>query len=171
MASEGTLWVIGNKNKEKQEKNSNDSGESTTTVHIGSAAGTEGPCIFLAKSKSLKTHPSLEPNFFTRCCDSPPESHVIMTPSAYMTDEAWIETAQKVATGIRCIPKIEDHEDWWCLFSVDGFGSHLKTEALETFVKHQVLVIKEESDSSQVCQAHDQLGAKQDKRVTCRLLE
>jgi hypothetical protein len=94
-----------------------------------------------------------------------------MTPSVYMTDEVWIETAERVALGIRCMPKIEDHGDWWCLLSADGFGSHLKIEALETFAKHQILVIREESDSSQVCQPYDQIVAKQDKRVTHGLLE
>ncbi len=95
-----------------------------------------------------------------------------MTPSAYMTDKAWIEMAERVALGIGCMLTIEDHGDWWCLLSVDGFGSHLKTEALETFAKHQILVIKEESDSSQVCQPYDQrVVAKQDKKVTRGLLE
>jgi hypothetical protein len=69
------------------------------------------------------------------------------------------------------MPKFEDHKDWWCLLSVNGYGSHLKTKALETSVKHQVLVINEESDSSQVCQGYDQLVAKQDKGVTQGLLE
>ncbi len=171
MASEGTLRVVGSSKKKKQEKNSSDSRDSITIVRIGSAAGTEGPRIFLAKGKSLKTHPSLTPDKFTKNYKSPPGSHVVMTPSAYMTDEAWIEMSERVALGIRCMPKIKDHGDWWCLLSVDGFGSHLKTEALQTFAKHRILVIKEESDSSQVCQAYDQMVAKQDKRVTRGLLE
>jgi hypothetical protein len=127
--------------------------------------------VCIAKGKSLKTHPSLKRDNFTKSYKLPPGSHIVMTPSAYMTDEAWIEMAERVALGIRCMPKIEDHGDWWCLLSVDGFGSHLKTEALETFAKHRILVIKEESDSSQVCQPYDQIVAKQDKRVTRGLLE
>jgi hypothetical protein len=69
------------------------------------------------------------------------------------------------------MPVIKDHHDWWCLLSVDGFGSHLKTKALEIFAKYNILRIKEEGDSSQVCQPYDQLVAKQDKRVTGDLLE
>jgi hypothetical protein len=53
MASEGTLRVVGSNKKTKQEKNSNDSQDSITVVHIGSADGTEGPHIFLAKGKSF----------------------------------------------------------------------------------------------------------------------
>ncbi len=141
MASEGTLHVVGNKNKKKQEKNSNDSQDSIMNVRIGSAAGTEGPCIFLAKGKSLKTHPSFKPDNFTKSYKSPPGSHIVMTPSVYVTDMAWIEMAERVALGIQCMPKIEDHGDWWCLLSVDGFGSHLKTDALETFGNHRILLI------------------------------
>ena len=53
MASEGTLRVVGSNIKTKQEKNSNDSQDSITVVRIGSADGTEGPHIFLAKGKSF----------------------------------------------------------------------------------------------------------------------
>jgi hypothetical protein len=117
------LWVLCGLleiRTKKNKKNLNDSQESITTVCIGSAAGKEGPCIFLAKGKSSKTHPSLKPNCFARCHNLPPGSHIIITPSAYTTDEAWIEIAEKVATGIQCMPEIGDHEDWWCLLSVNG---------------------------------------------------
>lgn len=109
MASEGTLRVVGSNKKTKQEKNSNDSQDSITVVHIGSADGTEGPHIFLAKGKSFLNHSSLTPDNFTYNYKSPIGSHVVMTPSAYMTDEAWIEMAERVALGIRCMPKIKDH--------------------------------------------------------------
>jgi hypothetical protein len=66
---------------------------------------------------------------------------------------------------------IKDHPDWWCHLSLDGYGSHLKTEALTMFAKYNILVIKEEGDSSHLCQAYDQLVAKQGKRVTRSLLE
>jgi hypothetical protein len=51
MASEGMVRVIGNNKKREQEKNSNDSRESITRFRVGSAAGTEGPCIFLIAGK------------------------------------------------------------------------------------------------------------------------
>jgi hypothetical protein len=73
MASEGTLRVVGSNKKIKQETNSSDSRDSITIVRIGSAAGTEGPCIFLAKGKSLKTHPSLKPDNFTKNYMLPPD--------------------------------------------------------------------------------------------------
>jgi hypothetical protein len=107
---------------------------------------------------------------FAKTYKAPPGSHVVPTPS-YMTDQVWIEMAETVAMGIRAMPVIEDHPDWWCLLSLDGYGSHLKIEALEIFAKYNILVIKEEGNSSHVCQAYNQLVVKQDKRVTTDLLE
>jgi hypothetical protein len=171
MASEGTVRVIGNKKKRKQEKNSNDSCESITGFCVGSTAGTEGPHIFLIAGKTLDNYPSMKIKKFAKTYKAPPGSHVVPTPSAYMTNQVWIEMAETVAMGIRAMPVIKDHPDWWCLLSLDGYGSHLKIEALETFAKYSILVIKEEGDSSHVCQAYNQLVAKQDKRVTRDLLE
>ena len=171
MVSEGTVRVIANKNKRKQEKNCNDSRDSITGFRVGSAAGTEGPRIFLIAGKSLHNYPSMKVGKFAKNYKAPPGSHVVPTPSAYMTDEVWIEMAETVAIGIQAMPVIKDHRDWWCLLSLDGYGSHLKIEALETFAKYNILVIKEEGNSSHLCQAYDQLVAKQDKKVTKDLLE
>ena len=163
--------MIGNKKKRKQEKNSNDSRESITCLRIGSAAGDEGPRVFLTEGKSLGHHRSFNIHNFATTYRAPPGSHVIPTPSVYMTDDTWIELAEPLAKGIRAMSVIKDHPDWWCLLSLDGYGSHLKTDALAMFAKYNILVIKEEGDSSHLCQAYDQLVAKQDKRVTRNLLE
>jgi hypothetical protein len=171
MVSEGTVRVIGNKKKRKQEKNSNNSQESITGFCVGSAAGTEGPHIFLIAGKTLDNYPSMKIKKFAKTYKAPPGSHVVPTPSAYMTNQVWIEMPETVAIGIQAMPVIKDNPDWRCLPSLDGYGSHSKIEALETFAKYNILVIKEEGDSSHVCQAYDQLVAKQDKRVTRDLLE
>lgn len=94
-----------------------------------------------------------------------------MTPSAYMTDEAWEKICVKLCKGIRSMPKIKDSPAWWCLLSLDGFGSHLNEKALQVFADYKILVIKEEGDSSQVCQAYDQLVAKLDKKMTRDVLD
>ena len=48
--------------------------------------------------------------------------------------------------------------------SLDGHGSHVNvTKALEIFAAHNVLVVKEEGDTSHVNQACDQFVAKEDK--------
>jgi hypothetical protein len=171
MASEGTVKVLGNKNKMKQEKNTNDSRDSITALRIGSAAGEEGPRVFLIVGKSLDNHPTLKIGKFAKTYQAPPGSHVVPTPSAYMTDTVWIDMSEPVAKGIQAMSVIKNHPEWWSLLPLDGYGSHLKAKALETFAKYNILVIKEEANSSQVCQAYDQLVAKQDKRVTRNLLE
>jgi hypothetical protein len=35
---------------------------------------------------------------------APPHSTIIMTPSAFMTDEAWVTVAPVLAKGIRAMP-------------------------------------------------------------------
>ena len=69
---------------------------------------------------------------------------------------------------------------WWGVTStaktatmaitLDGFGSHLEGRALQVFADHKILIIKEEGDTSQVCQAYDKDVAKADKRHHRNLL-
>ena len=95
--------------------------------------------------------------------NAPAGSKVVMTPNAFMTDETWRNIATDLCRGIRQMDGIRDHPDWWVVFSLDGFGSHLDPETLLVFHQHKILVIKEEGDTSQVSQAYDQLVARQDK--------
>jgi hypothetical protein len=48
MANEGVLCVIGSAAQKKHKKNTSDSRQSITIFRVGSAAGVEGPRIFLA---------------------------------------------------------------------------------------------------------------------------
>ncbi len=73
-----------------------------------------------------------------------------MTPSAFMTDKCWKKMVHKTSKGICAKPVIKDHPDFWCLLSLDGFGSHLNTDALEVFAEYKILVFKKEVDASQV---------------------
>ena len=88
MSCEGKVKILGNVDKRKHEKNNSDSQESITTVKIGSAAGTEGPRIYLGTGKKVR-NTSMKLNSFSINYKSPPESHLVMTPSAYMADDAW----------------------------------------------------------------------------------
>ena len=50
------------------------------------------------------------------------------------------------------------------LLSLDGFTSHVNVlNAHEIFAEFKIMVIKEEGDTSHVCQAYDQQVAKDDK--------
>ena len=53
MGSEGVLHVIGSAARKKHGKNTSDSRQSITIVRVGSAAGVEGPFIFLAKKSGV----------------------------------------------------------------------------------------------------------------------
>jgi hypothetical protein len=77
-----------------------DNRDSITIVRVGNAAGGAGPQIYLAKGKTLEvnTLKNLEKH------GAPKYSKIIMTPNAYMTDEAWTEAAQSLAKGIRAFP-------------------------------------------------------------------
>ena len=91
---------------------------------------------------------------FTDNYEAPSGSCVAMTPSAYMTNETWREIGPKLCAGIRDMEGIRGHDDKWVVFSLDGFGSHLDSEALKVFSDYKILVVKEEGDTSQVSQAY-----------------
>jgi hypothetical protein len=51
-----------------------------------------------------------------------------MTPTGYMTEEAWVEMAPSMAGGIRKMPVISSNPDWWVVKVIDGFGPHTSSE-------------------------------------------
>ena len=68
------------------------------------------------------------------------------------------------------MPVIKNYPDLWIAITLDGFGSHLEGEALKVFADHKILIVKEEGDTSQVCQAYDNEVALSDKRHFRNLL-
>jgi hypothetical protein len=52
-------------------------------------------------------------------------STIIMTPSAYVTEEACKEMPPSIVKGIWALPYIKDNLQWWALEIVDGFGPDL----------------------------------------------
>ena len=89
---------------------------------------------------------------------------MIMTPSAYMIDDAWLELLSHLCKSIRGINVIKEHQHCWVLLSLGGFGSHVSVKrAHEIFAAHKILVMKEEADTSHVNQAYNQRVAKSEK--------
>ena len=169
---DGSFKVIASAAKRKTEANRDDCRCSITSLCSGNAAGNQGPFIFLAKGKRNECHHSLryldrDPGTFT------PGSYVAMSKNAYMTDAVWLEVVPKLCIGIRQMPVIKEHPNWWCMFSLDGFGSHVNVnDAHKIFEAYKIMVVKEEGDTSQVNQAYDQLTAKEDKRLlNCNLIQ
>ena len=102
MASDGIIKVLGSADKNKHENNIYGYRFSATTVRVGSAAGVDGPQVYLAKGERLK---QTTMNFFGRGEHDhhpPPEGTFIeMTPNAYMTDPARKNITPKLCKGMR----------------------------------------------------------------------
>jgi hypothetical protein len=95
-----------------------------------------------------------------------------MTPTAFMTDAAWEAIAEKMAKGIRAMPIIEDHPDWWVRYSVDGFGSHKKLLiVMRIFAAYLITLLIEEVGSSHVNQPFDRGVAKHGKSTMRGVLD
>jgi len=170
---DGSIKVIASSHKKKTEAIRDDCRSSITSLRSGNAAGDQGPFIFLAKGKKNDCHRSLNPRSLENDQCMPTGSYIAMCDNAYMTDVVWLEVVPKLCAGIRAMPIIKDHPEWWCMFTLDGFGSHVNVhEALKIFTEYKILITKEEGDSSQVNQAYDQLVARADKRhLNCSLIK
>jgi hypothetical protein len=161
LGSDGTVKVIGSASKSKTEKIMGDCRSSITVLRTGAAGGSSGPWIFLAAGKELTCRALKN---IDKKDGVPPNSKVYMTPTAYMTDNVYAIIAPELADGIRKMPYICDHPNWWVVVSLDGFGSHVNVhEAQEAFYKRKILILKEEGDTLHINQAYDQSVAKNDK--------
>ena len=68
------------------------------------------------------------------------------------------------------MPIVREYPNLWMTITLDGYGSHLEGDALKVFADHKILIVKEEGDTSQVCQAYANKVALSDKRNHCSLL-
>ena len=98
LCNEGELNIIGD-NKYCHDKNCSDSRFSITVLRVGSAAGVNGPVIFLAKGK--KVHPRLRGNNLVTKYGFPEGSCVIPNKAAYMDNKTWVKVVKFLALGIR----------------------------------------------------------------------
>ena len=114
----GNLHVIASADKKKHEKLLQDCRCSITLVRTGVIAGTTGPTIFLLKgTKKWKefTGAFLEKH---GCAKG---STIVMTKSAYMTDEAWLLALRAIVRGCCQMPHVKDSPYWWMLELIDVF--------------------------------------------------
>jgi hypothetical protein len=54
-------------------------------------------------------------------------STIIMTPTAFVMEEAWEEMTPFVIKGIRSIDIVKANPQWWVLEVFDGFGRHVSS--------------------------------------------
>jgi len=157
--ADGSACVTASQAKKKTQKNTDDSRTSIASPQIGMASGDQGPFAFLANGSRVD-RPGIAKWLKERC---PAGSQVAMPPSAHMTDKACLALVPQFAQGIRSMQVIKDHPDWWMTVTCDGFSSHVVDKASELFAKHKIQIVKEEGNTSQVNQSHDQNVAKKDK--------
>jgi hypothetical protein len=129
---------------------------------MGAVAGNMGPTIFLMKGKT-KRHGFTDQYLRSNGCTI--GSTVIVTENAFMTVDDWEHTTPNVILGLRNINKyVAANPQWWVLEIFDGFGAHLLShKANEERFAAKILSLKEEGDTSHVCQAYDKHVAKGDK--------
>ena len=72
-----------------------------------------------------------------------------------------------MSKGIRKLPIIQDAPpNWWVLKIADGVGTHTYSlKSMKTYAKYKVLMLKEEGNTSHVCQSYDQYDAKKYKYI------
>ena len=92
--------IVGAAGRAKHEKACNDSRESITMYRLGSASDDSGPTIFLLKG--TKKREGFTDKFLT---DNGAKlgSTIIMTPTAFMTTDAWEEMSLPVCEGMRSV--------------------------------------------------------------------
>lgn len=160
-SANGMVKILGDKNKKKHEKILNDSRHSITMVRCASTGGATGPTNFLMSGQRKKAGYDSQ---FLQTHGAAPGSTIEMTPTAFMTEEAWENMAQARADGIRAMPVICDHPDYWVVEILDGFSAHFSSpKDLQIYADAKIMQLKEEGDTSHVNQLYDQDPAKKDK--------
>ena len=95
MASDGgKIKLFGDKGKGKHEKILADSRVSITILRTAATGGATGPTQFLLEGVKVKT--GYTANWLERH-GAAPGSRIVMTPTAFMTERAWLEIAEKRA--------------------------------------------------------------------------
>ena len=162
LASAGDVKIIGDKRKRKHDLPTGQDRTSITLYRVGSSASATGPTVFLPPGQRCKAGWTDE---FLIKHGAPKGSTIIMTPTGYMNEDAWVEMAPAMADGIRQMPVICDNPDWWVLKIVDGYGPHTSSaKAMQIYASRKILLLKEEGDSSHVNQSYDQKVAIDDKK-------
>ena len=97
--NEGELKIISNNDKPRHDKNCSNSRFSITVLRFGSAAGVNGPVIFMANG--TRVHHRLRGNNLVTKYGLPEGSCAITNKAAYMDDETWAKVVKVVAPGVR----------------------------------------------------------------------
>ena len=85
-----------------------------------------------------------------------------------MDTKTWEKMTTSIIEGYQNMnPHSKATPDWWILEIIDDFGAYLASkQAIQLRYYAKILTVKEEGDTSYVCQAYDAQVAKLDKRST-----
>jgi hypothetical protein len=143
-ASLGTSHIIGDRTLKKHEKNQSSSRVSITSLECGSAAGVDGPTIYLIAGVAIPTALSKQHgnSKWLELNGASKGSFVQMTPTAFMTNDTWDAGALRLTRGIRNMPVIRDYPDMVVVLHLDGYKSHVMTYIAHLiFREHRILVV------------------------------
>ena len=171
MSKGHTMKIIGARDKSKHELRLQDGRKSITLVRTGTPGGTTGPTIFILKGSANEPTLKCFSDKFLEKYGCAPGSTILFNENAYMTDETWMKASEAIVRGYRQMPYINDNPDWWVCEFLDGFKSHENVLGAHTLRRDKkIKSVKEESNTSHVNQAYDQLVAKSDKKIAAEAL-
>ena len=163
IGNHGETKVIAARDRKKHEKILGDCRASISLYRTGNCGSGDGPTTFLMAGKNRRSGFT---NKFLKAHGAKEGSTIVMTETAYMTTDAWEEATDNIISGIRAMECIRDNPQWWVLEIFDGVGSHLASlPAMEKRANNKILSLKEEGNSSHVCQVYDREVAKKDKQA------
>ena len=147
------MKVVASKAVKKHKINTDDNRGTITISCCGLASGVDSPSFYLVKAE--KIYIQTFKGDFTKKHKAPRGSKVIPTPNAYMTNKVWNKLAPDFTKGFCDLPDIKDYPELLMVLTPDGYVSHLQGDALKIFSDYKILIVKEEGDTYQVCQAYD----------------
>ena len=131
-----------------------DNNRGTITIHLcGLASGVDDPRFYLVKAEKIDIQTFK--GDFEKKHKVPPGSKVIPTPNAYTTNKVWNNLAPDFSKVLRDILIIKEYTELWMFLILDGYVSHMQGDALKICADYKILIVKEEGDTSQVCQTYD----------------
>ena len=144
---------------------------SITILRSGFASNCSGPTFFLLSGKT--SNPAYSAKFLMKH-GAAKHSLVIMTPNAFLTDEAWQEIVPHLIKGLRHIIRVrastlgidaDTADRLLIVLTFDGFKCHVKNYAeLINMADSNILALVENRDSSEINQAFDRFVARAGKR-------
>ena len=160
--------MVASKAVKKHQTNTDDNRWTINISCCGIESGVDGPRFYLVKEE--KIYLQTFKGDFLKKHKTTPGSKVIPTPNTYMGDKVWNKLAPDFSKGLRDVPVIKDYLELWMVLTLAGYGSHLQGDALKIFSDYNILIVKEEGDTSKVCQAYDKDVSLRKKRHHCHLL-